>query len=62
VEAGAVVNTLAILALVFWVLAGIVFADWKRSVTYPARTFSVVLTTVLAELSFAALALWVILR
>lgn len=55
-------TTLAILALIFWVLGSIVFADWKRNVVYPSRTFAVVFTTILYELVFAALAIWVLLR
>jgi hypothetical protein len=53
---------LAILALVFWLVGSAVFANWKRGVNYPTRSFAVGLLTTLSEVSFAALAIWVIVR
>lgn len=55
-------RVLAVLVLVFWVLGSVVFADWKRHVSYPSRTFAVGFTTVLYECCLAALAIWVIVR
>ena len=55
-------RTLAIIAIVLWLLGSAVFADWKRGVRYPTRTFAVVCTTALAELTFLALAVWVVVR
>jgi hypothetical protein len=56
------VRTLAIIALIFWMLGSVVFADWKRHVAYPKRTFAVGFTTSLYELAFVALGIWVIVR
>lgn len=53
-------RTLAILALAVWVLATVIFEQWKRTVRYPDRTDAVRLTGALYELTFAALAIWVI--
>ncbi len=53
-------RSFAVIALGAWIVASIVFADWKRHVDYPERTGIVRFTSSLYELLFAALAVWVI--
>ncbi len=53
-------RSFAVVTLGAWLVASIVFMDWKRHVDYPERTGIVRLTGALWKIMFMALAIWVI--
>jgi hypothetical protein len=55
------VRYLAIIALLLWYIGSVVFFNWKKRVVYPKRPDAVVFTSLISELAFLALAVWVIL-
>lgn len=56
------VRDLALVTLVLWIAASIVFVGWKSGVAYPSKPGFVKLISFLWEATAVALAIWVLSR